>query len=190
MYEEQGEPAEVFDFDELANHMLDQGLQSSPSKLHGLVCGMLAGGAPLQGEYCLDGLAQAGDLVLHGELAEQAMRLYAVTAAALLDEEFDFHPLLPEDDAEIVDRTEAMADWCKGFLGGFAHSSVGADKAAQALSEDTSEILRDFAAIAQAGVDEDDGEEEVENSYMELVEYLRFACLNVFMDGISRENQQ
>ncbi|HDY81761.1 MAG TPA: hypothetical protein ENH48_02245, partial [Halieaceae bacterium] len=55
------------------------------------------------------------------------------------------------------------------------------------LSEDSSDILKDFAAIAQAAVDEDEtedeDEDEAEDSYMELVEYLRFAVLNVYMDA-------
>ena len=62
-------------------------------------------------------------------------------------------------------------------------SVSAADKDASALSEDSGEILKDFAAIAQAGVDDEDSEEELEESYMELVEYLRFAALNVYMDN-------
>jgi hypothetical protein len=160
----------------------EQGVQSSPSALHGCLSGLLSAGAPASGEYCLDALAQARDLVLHGELAEQVMQLYAVTGAAMQDEEFDFHPLLPDDETDIADRTAALADWCTGFLAGFAHASVGEDKSAPALSAESSDILRDFAAIAQAGVDEEEDEEESENSYMELLEYLRFAALNVYMD--------
>jgi len=78
-----------------------------------------------------------------------------------------------------------MAAWCKGFLAGFAHVSVGAEKSPPALSEDSGEILKDFAKISQAVIDDQDSEEELENSYMELVEYLRFAALNVFMDLVS-----
>ena len=182
MYQEFGDDTGVFDFEELSNHMLDQGVQSSPSALHGCLSGLLSAGAPASGEYCLEALAQARDLVLHGELAEQVMQLYAVTGAAMQDEEFDFHPLLPDDETDIADRTEALADWCKGFLAGFAHASVGEDKSAPTLSEDSSDILRDFAAMAEAGVDQEDDEEEAEGSYMELVEYLRFATLNVYMD--------
>ena len=50
------------------------------------------------------------DLALHGELAEKVMQLYTITAAALQDESFDFHPLLPDDDTDIADRVEALAD--------------------------------------------------------------------------------
>ena len=91
----------AFAFDELANHLLEQGLDASPSQLHGCLCGLLCAGASTQAEAGLDGIAQALDLVVHGELAGQVLRLYRVTAAALEDEEFDFHPLLPDDDTDI-----------------------------------------------------------------------------------------
>ena len=175
----------VFDFEEIANHMLEQGLESSPSTVHGCLCGLLAAGAPSEAEVCLDALDQALGLSVHGELAEQVMQLYTVTAAALLDDEFDFYPLLPDDEVDIAERTGEMAAWCKGFLAGFAHVSVGAEKSPPALSEDSGEILKDFAKISQAVIDDQDSEEELENSYMELVEYLRFAALNVFMDLVS-----
>ena len=175
----------VFDFEEIANHMVEQGVESSPSTVHGCLCGLLAAGAPSEAEVCLDALDQALGLSVHGELAEQVMQLYTVTAAALLDDEFDFYPLLPDDEVDIAERTGEMAAWCKGFLAGFAHVSVGAEKSPPALSEDSGEILKDFAKISQAVIDDQDSEEELENSYMELVEYLRFAALNVFMDLVS-----
>ena len=187
MYDEFDGAQGVFDFEEIANHLLEQGIDSSPSALHGCLCGLLAAGASKQAEVCLDALSRALDLNVYGELAEQVMQLYSVTAAALEDDEFDFHPLLPDDETDIVERTGELAAWCKGFLAGFAHVSVAADKGASALSEDSSEILKDFAAIAQAGADEQDSEEELEGSYMELVEYLRFAALNVYMDNAMRE---
>jgi hypothetical protein len=118
------------------------------------------------------------------------MQLYTVTAAALEDEEFDFHPLLPDDDDDIVARTAALAAWSRGFLAGFAHMTAGTGKAPATLSEDSSEILKDFANIAQAGVDEGEAGDEAESAYMELVEYLRFAALNVYMDTRAREQDQ
>ncbi|MDH3993845.1 MAG: UPF0149 family protein [Gammaproteobacteria bacterium] len=185
MYENfDGEPG-VFDFEEIANHMLEQGVESSPATVHGCLCGLLAAGASSEAEVCLDALDQALGLSVHGELAEQVMQLYTVTAAALLDDEFDFYPLLPDDEIDIVERTAEMAAWCKGFLAGFAHVSVGAEKNPPALSEDSGEILKDFAKISQAVIGDQDSEEELENSYMELVEYIRFAALNVFMDLVS-----
>ena len=118
MFDNGEESVAVFDFDELANHLLEQGLEESPSLLHGCLCGSLAGGAPSEPEAGLALLFQALELNLYGELADQAMQLYRVSAAALEDEEFDFHPLLPGDETDIGERTSALADWSKGLSGG------------------------------------------------------------------------
>ncbi len=172
----------VFDFDELADHLLEQGLDNSPSELHGCLCGLLAGRCDPRPEAGLTALERALDLELHGELAERLMQLFGVTAAALEDEEFDFYPLLPDDDRDIEERTAALAGWCRGFLAGFAQTSAGP------AGHDSGEILGDFAAIAEAGVDPDAEEEESEESLAELTEYLRIAALNVFMDSVAVES--
>jgi len=186
MYDEPFGETGVFDFEELANHLLEQGLQSSPSDIHGCLCGLLAAGAAVEPELALAALVEALELELRGELAEQVMQLYKVSAGALEDEEFDFHPLLPDDEADIETRSAAMAGWCKGFLAGFALVAAGASSESEnVLSRDSSEVLKDFAAIAEAEPDDEDREDEeaLEESYFELVEYLRFATLNVFMDS-------
>ena len=183
MFDQPGDEIGVFDIDELSNHLLEQGLETSPSRIHGCLCGLLAAGAPGQPEAGLALLGQALELTLHGELAGQVMQLYQVSAAALEDEEFDFHPLLPDDEVDIETRTLAVADWASGFLSGFAQVNQAQ------VGQDSSEILRDFAAIAEASVDEGEEEEESENAYMEIVEYLRFASLNVFMDSRSERKE-
>ena len=185
MFDDLDSESGVFDFDELANHLLEQGLETSPSRIHGCLTGLLAAGAARERELALAALADGMDLHLHGELAEQVMGLYAVTAAALADEEFDFHLLLPDDEVDIQQRTDAMAQWCKGFLAGFALVAASEEEgqAPAAMSADSAEILKDIAAIAEASVDEEAEEEESEESYFELVEYLRFAVLNVFLDN-------
>ncbi len=167
---------EVFDFDEIANHLVEQGLDNSPSELHGCLCGLLAAGAQASAEAGLAGLNQALNLDLHGDLAALVMQLYEVTDGALRDEAFDFHPLLPADDSDIESRTESVAAWCRGFLAGYARAANGN------AGRDAGEILKDIAAIAEAAVDREAEEEESENSLVEIVEYLRFAVLNIFMD--------
>jgi yecA family protein len=110
------------------------------------------------------------------------LELYGATAVALDDEDFEFYPLLPDDEADLHARTSAMAGWCNGFLAGFALVSAAGDRSGGALSHDSGEILKDIAAISKAEVDDDADEEDSEESYAELVEYLRFAVLNVVMD--------
>jgi uncharacterized protein len=136
MYDDLPDEINVFDFDEFANHLLDQGVLASPSQLHGCLCGLLSAGASAQPEYGLDALTQALDLVLHGELASRIMQLYTLTEAVLQDEEFTFLPLLPDDEEEIALRTAALASWCDGFLAGFAYETARAELTGEVLSQE------------------------------------------------------
>jgi yecA family protein len=184
MYDLQLDKTEVFDFDEFANHLLEQGLQSSPSEIHGCLTGLLASGAPVEAEFALLALSDVLDLNVHGELASQAMQLYTVTSAALLNEEFDFHPLLPDDETDIAERASALASWCSGFLGGMAQGVATGPESAAKPSKECRGILKDIEAFSQAGEDDEEAdEEESEESYFEIAEYLRFAVLNIHMDN-------
>ena len=173
-----------FDFEELANQLMEQGVSASPADLHGCLCGLLAAGAPHEAEAGLAGLSHALDLELHGELAEQVMALYVSTGRALEDDEFDFYPLLLDDSTDIVSRTAALSGWCRSFLSGYAQVSASAPGQQSALPGDSSEILRDLAAIADADVDDLEEGEESEKSYAELTEYIRFAALNAYSDSV------
>jgi len=183
MYHDEFEPAPTFDFDEVAGHLLEQGALLSPSQVHGCLCGLLGAGAPVEAEYGVDALASSLDLVAHGELASRAMQLYTVSAATLRDDEFTFAPLLPADEVDIALRTEALADWCNGFLTGFAYVAAAAEKSGSVLSGESGEALRDIAAMSRAEAGADELGEEAEESYFELVEYLRVAVVNIYMDN-------
>jgi uncharacterized protein YgfB (UPF0149 family) len=172
-----------FDFEELQNQLLEQGLEASPADLHGCLCGLLAAGADPQAEAGIAGLDRAMALDLHGDLAEQAMAMYEVTALALASDEFDFYPLLPDDSLDIASRTAALAGWCRSFLAVYAHAGTGGEK--RGVPGDSSEILRDLVAIADAEVDEAADEEESERSFQELAEYIRIAALNAYADNVA-----
>jgi uncharacterized protein YgfB (UPF0149 family) len=173
-----------FDFEELANQLLEQGLAASPADLHGCLSGLLAAGASHEAEVGIAGLNQALELDLHGELAEQVMALYIATAQSLQNDEFDFYPLLLDDDADIFSRTAALAGWCRSFLAGYASGSASRSSLPGAPPGDSSEILRDLAAIAEADLEELAEDEESERSYAELTEYIRFAALNAYADSV------
>jgi len=172
------------DFDDFANLLLEQGLQTSPSALHGGVCGVLAGAGACEPDRCLAAMCQALDLNVHGELADFCLRLSAVSLQALDGDDFDFQLFTPDDDTELEQRVEAVADWCSGFLAGYALVVPAPER--DALDEETAAILKDVAAIAEAVPDDELEEEEAEQSLFDISEYLRFATLNLFMDSQSR----
>lgn len=181
----------LFYFDDIANLLLEQGESCSPSELHGCLSGLLAAGEQGGAESALDDLNQTLGMDLHGELADQVLRLYAVSLEFMEDDSFDFAPLLPDDSTELSQRLLALSDWCRGFLAGYARVTARSGTGGETLPGDSTEVLRDFAAITQVGEDPPDvDEEDSEQHYMELVEYLRFAALNVYMDSRGRQEER
>lgn len=177
--------AGAIQFEELANALLEQGHMQSPAELHGCLCGLLGGGFAGSDDDFLAALEKTLDLSLHGSLVDNVVSMRQAVTAALAEGDFDFSPLLPDDDIELSQRTEVMASWCRGFLSGYAQARVVEGATSEAVAPDSAEVLRDFAAIAQAGGDpeEDESEDDAETHYEELVEYLRVAAMNVLLDA-------
>lgn len=169
----------LLSFEDFCELLLPHGALNSPAELHGTFCGKLCGGATMtQDEWretalsTLD-IAQQAD----NELLEQIDRLYQTTQQQLSSGDYNLALLLPDDDTELEVQTQALAQWCNGFLLGFG--SAGIDPNTQ-FSSENAEALRDFAAIVQAETDEELEETEQEGDFIELVEYVRIVALNFF----------
>lgn len=144
-------------------------LAVSPAELHGALAGWLAGGGAVDGAWlgkilADEGLAQPDDATLN--------ELRDATAAAMEDRELNFHLLLPDDDASVDVRGNALFDWCRAFLGGFG-LAAGPNPP---LSEEGTEALEDMARLAMAEA-ETDGDEEDEAAFAEIEEFVRVAAL-------------
>jgi uncharacterized protein len=111
-------------------------------------------------------------------LAREILReVYTNTAGALEGAEMEFEPLLPADEQSIDARTEALAQWCQGFLYGLG-TSVVQDEAG--LPGDIGEIVRDLTEITHVAVDSQQSPESNESAYAELVEFVRVGVQLVF----------
>ena len=103
--------------------------------------------------------------------------LYSDTADALEGPRMEFHPLLPEDEQPIGERTAALAQWCHGFLYGLGSNAI---PDAGGIPGEVGEVVRDFTEITHADVDGTDSEESNESAYAELVEFVRVGVQLVF----------
>jgi yecA family protein len=101
-------------------------------------------------------------------------KLYEQTRQGLNDSTLDFHPLLLGDEASVEERIESLGQWCQGFLLGL---SAGGVTELDKMPGDSGEILRDLVEIARAGSYELEGGEEDENSFLQLLEYVRTGIL-------------
>ena len=153
------------------------GLATPASSLHGSLCGWLAGGGAAGGNWPAKVLV---DDELPAPAPESVLAVLGdVTAAQLADRTFDFQLLLPDDDAKLAQRSGALFDWCRGFLGGFGLSAGDA----RGLSPESTEALEDIARLA-AAQPQDDGDEDDEAALEELVEFVRVASLLLHGDCV------
>lgn len=152
-------------------------LSASPSELHGALCGWLAGGGADGSGWLAQVLAD--DQAPRPDAGSALDRMHAVSRAQFEDRDFGFALLLPEDDAPLAERSEALFEWCRGFLGGFG---LAAGKSPP-LSEEGREALDDLARLA-AATPEPDGDEEDEAAYAEIEEFVRVAALLLHGDCV------
>lgn len=145
-------------------------LSVTPWELHGGLCGWLAGGGASNGGWLGQVLADPALPEATAGSALEGMRL--ASAAQLADRSFEFALLLPDAEASLSERSGALFDWCRGFLGGFGLAAGSAP----ALSDDSKEALMDLAKLA-AAQPQDDGDEEDEEALVELEEFVRVAAL-------------
>jgi yecA family protein len=152
------------------------GVGMGASECHGMLTGLICAEGTLDSAGWLQHLMrQAGKEALDDAEAEAVLRaLHGETVRQLGDATLDFHLLVPSDDALVAERTEALAEWCQGFLSGLG---LGGLSELDRLPEESAEATRDLAQIAQAADYEVTGDEEDEQAYSELMEYVRTAVL-------------
>ncbi len=145
------------------------------SELHGGLCGWLAGGGADTPEWLRRVLVDddlplpSGDDVLE--------RLRKATAEQLEDRDFGFELLLP-DTGSLFERSGALFDWCRGFVGAFGLAAG----ASPPLSEEGGEALADLVRLA-AVAPEEGGDEEDEQALAEIEEFVRVAALLLHGDA-------
>jgi len=148
----------------------------SAAELHGSLAGYLSGGGRADAKAFGDALAldPLQDALNAGAAdAEALQQLHRDTVAALDDLDDSFTPLLPDDDAPLAARANALVGWCRGFLGGIGLANV---RARGRLSDDASEAMDDLARIGASELSTEDGDAD-EDAYIEVVEFVRVAAM-------------
>ena len=161
------------DYDEINDALVRIHAEVDAAESHGRLCGMLASHLETGMDEWLASVlppAEAGDALVK-QSRQVLEQLFKQTRDTLRDRLFDFVPMLPDDEAIMVARLEALANWCQGFLFGMA---LGGVTETRSLPGDLPEIIEDMVQISRAqDYDTDEDEEQDESAYMELVEYVR-----------------
>jgi uncharacterized protein len=105
--------------------------------------------------------------------------VYDAMVRQLAGNDADFQPLLPDDDAPLPERADALSAWCQGFLYGLG-SGTTPDPAT--VSTEAGEIIRDITEITHVGVEAGDDTEENETAFAEVVEFVRVGVQLLFVE--------
>lgn len=165
-------------YDHLTERADALGLPTDMAENHGILCGLLCGGAPGAERLWLAELLedQDPDAPEVARLRQDLAGLGTATRAAIEGPGLGFAPLLPDDERPLSERARALRDWCRGFLYGLGLSGI------QDLSAEAGEALRDLSGIAAMGAQADapaegDESEQDEEAYAELCEFVRVAAM-------------
>jgi yecA family protein len=158
-----------------------------PSECHGVLCGLLCATRQFPEERWLDEVLQPG-----GTGGAESVRCKKIlrssrreTERQLEGQQFDFEPMLPDEEVPLTQRGEALTLWCRGFLYGLA---VGGLDDSKFTSEDVREVLKDLSEFTQLDVsDLEAGTNALERDYAELVEYVRVGVMLIHTSLRERE---
>ena len=166
-------------FDEVSDRLVELGGGSHPSELHGLLCGLLAGGErPGVEAWQRQVAGMLGDEPLDEVSGQLFTRMYGLALTQLGQGDFSLQLLLPNDEEPIEQRTEALGFWCHGFLSGFGEGAVGKNLARKSMAFFmTSLKLLGFrpAVMVTRSM-------KMNVFFMEVSEYVRMALLNIFAE--------
>jgi uncharacterized protein len=174
-------------YESLSTLLERNNILSSAAEIQGIICGMLGGGMPLE---CRDWQEPLADIINQGEALNKDLQqafnaLFDQTCQQLLESDFSLVLLLPDDAAPINERGQALLLWVQGFMLGFGLHQADLT----GCSEDVKEGLEDFAEIARMD-DEMSEDEESEQAFYEVLEYVRVTVMLCFNElGKSPEQQ-
>lgn len=128
-------------------------------------------------------------------LTECNRKLYELVSevgAAIRAHDFTLELFLPDDSCPLAERSEALVQWCEGFLNGLGFTGL---PEFDLLSDEGREVIQDLYKICRIDVENiaETGEDE-EIAFMELVEYVRMGAMLLYEEfqqvDISDENRR
>jgi yecA family protein len=167
------------DFASVQAILTAESITAHGAELHGVLTGLVCAGFTFESD---DYIAMINDLFNNGEGLPREVKstvksMFAKVWHDIIDDSYSFQLMLPDDDDSIVERGHALSVWVQGFNLGFGLQQK--DKAV--YSEDVKEVLIDFVEIANLS-DEMEENEDTEQAYFEIAEYVRISALLCFTE--------
>ena len=174
-------------YDEFERVLRDAHALPEPAEAHGTLAGALCSSR----DYGL--IEWLHEILPDDSPDDEALKssvlqnVYDNMVRTLAGNDADFAPLLPDDDAPLTQRADALSLWCQGFLYGLGSGSA-ADPSK--VSSEAGEIIRDFTEITHVGVDAGEENEENEVAFAEVVEFVRVGVQMLFVEFASARGEE
>jgi uncharacterized protein YgfB (UPF0149 family) len=172
-------------FKDFEDVLATAGSLADAAEAHGSLCGALCSMSPYKMQDWINEILPDG-AALSDESTAMIERVFTATATSFGEQGMEFAPLLPDDEAPLNGRANALALWCTGFLYGLGTGHISD---LEALNGDVGEIVRDFTEISRATGDDAEADESNEQAYAELVEFIRVAAQVVFEELLPLRRQ-
>jgi uncharacterized protein YgfB (UPF0149 family) len=174
-------------YDQFERVLRDAHALPEPAEAHGTLAGALCS----SGDYGL--IEWLHEILPDDSPGADALQssilqnVYHTMVRTLAGSDADFAPLLPADEAPLVERAGALSLWCQGFLYGLG-SGPAADPSK--VSHEAGEIIRDLTEITHVGVEADEQNEENEIAFAEVVEFVRVGVQLLFVEFAPARGQE
>jgi len=177
----------LMDFATMQAILTSEDVKSHASELHGVLTGLVCAGFEFEDQGYV---VMLHDLFNDGDGFPKAVKkalkqMYSELWSSILDDSYSFNLLLPDDDDSMAERGHALSMWVQGFNLGFGLQQ----KNSPVVSDEVKEILTDFGEIANLS-DEMEEDEDTEQAYFEISEYVRISSLLCFSELASPPNRE
>ena len=147
---------------------------ATPSELHGLLTGLVAGGMFKGSE---DYLLQMADmfnngLSVKGTLKSSATKLVDTLFEQFESEDMSFELLLLDEDESLTDQAEELINWVQYFLVGFGLNQ----RDLKTASNEAREIIEDFTNITRMDTELPD-DNDTQADFYEVIEFVRVSTV-------------
>lgn len=158
----------------LQEHAVD----SSVSEIHGMICGLLCSETVAEGSSQGLAIFDGHKGPVPKELKLSFLKIMTGLKPTLSDGQLEFALLLADDDSNISERIESLANWCRGYLFGLVEGGV---KEFESLSPEANELVHDIIALSELEVDADDeSQDQQERHIAEIEEYLKIGVQFIY----------
>lgn len=166
-------------FDDVFHLLVQADTQTTPSEIHGVLCGFICVGSRLNGKFWLDTLLKRLETfgTFAAEQQDLILSIYDAACRQLSGVEGEFRLLLPAATSSLTERAEALSEWCQGFLYGL---SLAGNPIDTYVSEDVHEALRSITDIAKLNFDNIEIDEMDKTAYQNVSNYVESSIVMIY----------